>query len=556
MTEHVHRNAEASSNAGGFSAKRSGYVLLALLIAALALRASRMGDRSYWYDEGFSWKVITFPWGEMIGRVAQDTAPPLYYLLLKSWVIVFGDSPTALRALSVILGGSTVVGIYLFTREAFRDEWPLDGSMRTGEGESRGNRIGLMAAALASISVFQVRWASEARMYTLGTTLAVFSGWLLLKAVRPPSQKGSAWLWYAIVALAFAYTQYYALFSIAAQFLFVVGYSAVRHRWRIADVVRDLRIRYGMIALALLVIGYLPWLPGFLNQTKQVREEFWVGPVSAESVVDGLYQMFMSSEHERASTNAGLITIELCVAFSVALLWRARSGEWFVFLSAWLPFLLSILISIVFKPIFITHYFLFAHLFFLVGIAVLIDRFRPGLSRRLAGSMVLLCFLWVYAEYAREGAAWREKPGARGASAFLDDRRSSGELAVVCSPMLTPSMEGHARNRAGWRTFKTGGYSHYHGTAVVRPGEYVTGDELEGLPSFRFWAVDIDRWDKGTRKVPPPSGWSEVGSWRFPEIYGDDCEIIVREYRPNRTDPDRAHQSAGKLRWDRLKHES
>lgn len=553
MTEHVHRGAEASSNVGWFSARRSVYVLLAILVAALALRASRMDDRSYWYDEGFSWKVITFPWGEMIGRVAQDTAPPLYYLLLKSWAIIFGDSPTALRGLSVILGGSTVVGIFLFTREAFRDEWPLDGSMRTGE--SRGNRIGLMAATLTAVSVFQVRWASEARMYTLGTTLAVFSSWLLLKAVRSPSQKGSAWLRYAIVTLAFAYTQYYALFSIAAQFLFVVGYTAVRHRWRIADVVKDLRIRHGIMVLAFLVIGYLPWLPGFLNQTKQVREEFWIGPVSAESVMDGLYQMFASSEHERPSSAAGLITVELCLVFSFALLWGGRSGEWFVFLSAWLPFLLSILISIAFKPIFITHYFLFAHLFFLVGIAVLIDRFRPGLSRRLAGLMVVLSFLWVYTGYAREGAAWREKPGARGASAFLDDRRNSGELAVVCSPMLTPSMEGHAKNRAGWRTFKTGDYSHYNGTAVVRPGEYVTGDELEGLPSFRFWAVDIDRWDKGTRKVHPPSGWSEVGSWRFPEIYGDDCEIIVREYRPNRTDPHRARQSVGKLRSDRLKPE-
>src|SRR5262249_29910256 len=114
--------------------------------------------------------------------------------------------------------------------------------------------------------------------------------------------------------------------------------------------------------------------------------------------------------------------------------------------------------------------------------------------------------------------------------------RASGEPAVVCSPMLTPSLEGHARDRSGWRTYKPRReYPHYEGTAIIRPGEYITDQDLESLPDGRVWGVAVERWEKGTHVVPVPSRWALAGEWRFPEIYGDGCEIIVREYESSPT---------------------
>ena len=40
--------------------------------------------------------------------------------------------------------------------------------------------------------------------------------------------------------------------------------------------------------------------------------------------------------------------------------------------------------------------------------------------------------------------------------------------------------------------------------------------------------MDVERWEKTAPAVPIPPGWVEEGEWRFPEIYGDGCEIIVR----------------------------
>jgi hypothetical protein len=117
-------------------------------------------------------------------------------------------------------------------------------------------------------------------------------------------------------------------------------------------------------------------------------------------------------------------------------------------------------------------------------------------------------------------------------SAFLDRRRAPGELAVVCSPMITPVLEAHARDPAGWRTYKPRrDYHHYEGTAIIRPGEYLTDEGLEQLPGGRVWVVDIEGWGQVKDAVPIPTRWARKGEWRFPEIYSRPCEFIVREYK-------------------------
>src|SRR5262249_18391699 len=157
-----------------------------------------------------------------------------------------------------------------------------------------------------------------------------------------------------------------------------------------------------------------------------------------------------------------------------ALLWRAGPPDWFVFLSGVVPVALSATLSALDFNIFHRHYFLFAHLFFLAAIAVLVSRIRPRPVRFATASVVLLGFLVVYTVFARERATKAAVPGAKAAAAFLDAHRASGEPAVVCSPMLTPSLEGHARDRSGWRTYKPRReYPHYEGTAIIRPGEYI-----------------------------------------------------------------------------------
>jgi uncharacterized membrane protein len=503
--------------------------LAAILAAGLALRADRLDGRSYWFDEGFSWKMLTFPWREMIARVARDNHGPLYFVLAKLWAGVFGDSSLSLRSLSVLMGEVTILGMYLLAREAYRTD--RRGGLTGEEAERRADWVGVLTATLVALSTFQVHWATEVRMYTLGTALAAFSGWLLLRALSRPAAGAGPWAAYAVATAMFAYTHPYALFSIAAQAVFAFGSVAARNRWRLADVRRDRRALGLLLSYLAAFALWAPWLPVLLGQRRQVGASFWLPPMSWWLVGKVAYQMFAPLPSSvPPGWAAGLAAAACAVAFA-ALLWRAGPADWFLFLTAALPVALSAGLSFAQFNIFHRHYFLFAHLSFLAAIAALVARVRPGPARRAAAAAVLTGFLGVDAVYARERAARAEVPGARAAAAFLDGRRAPGQPVVVCSLMLTPCLEGHARLRQDWHTYlPPEGYRHYEGTAVARPDEFLTEADLRRLPGGRVWAVDVERWEKQAHDVPIPSAWTKEGEWRFPEIYGDGCEIIVREF--------------------------
>ena len=65
-------------------------------------------------------------------------------------------------------------------------------------------------------------------MYSLGAALVAFSSWALFRAIRSPRQK-APWGLYGALTLLLLYTHYYALFSVAAQALFLVGASGLSY---------------------------------------------------------------------------------------------------------------------------------------------------------------------------------------------------------------------------------------------------------------------------------------------------------------------------------------
>jgi predicted membrane-bound mannosyltransferase len=91
-----------------------------LLAFALALRVWKLTDKNIGLDESTSWYLATGSVSHLVSWTAADVHPPLYYLLLKVWLWVFGDSLVALRSLSVI---SSVI--------ARRDLVPVGGPRRS-----------------------------------------------------------------------------------------------------------------------------------------------------------------------------------------------------------------------------------------------------------------------------------------------------------------------------------------------------------------------------------------------------------------------------------------
>jgi hypothetical protein len=208
-------------------------ILAMIVVGGVVLRMYGMYGRSMWFDESISWRIIQFPLGEIIQRIALDIHVPLFFLLLRAWAAVFGESIIALRSFSLAFSAVAMLGVYLLTVEAMamahERPHPVPLSQRArGDGDcARSRWTGLVATALFAVSLFQVHSAWQIRMYSLGTALAMFSSWLLVRAVTARPARGLPWMLYMLVALLFAYTHYAALFSLAAQFLFALIYLSM-----------------------------------------------------------------------------------------------------------------------------------------------------------------------------------------------------------------------------------------------------------------------------------------------------------------------------------------
>jgi uncharacterized membrane protein len=492
----------------------------------MALRCPGLTARSLWFDEAFSWRLIEFPWSETLTRVAGDNHPPFYFLLLKAWAAVFGTSAVALRGLSVLLAGATVAGAYAFTLEALH---PAAGDERLA---ARRRETALLVAALVAVNVFQIRWSWEVRMYSLGTALAAFSSWALLRALRDPPSAVRFWLLYAALALLFAYTHYYALFTLAAQGLFLAGCLLVRERGRPRAVLHSPLLWHGLLAASLVAVGWLPWLPYFLAQREQVRAAFWALPVRGRDLAEACCRMFLDPENGQFGETEMTVVPVLCVAALLAVLWRARAGAWLTFLAAAAPVAATYGLSRAGVQVFSARYLLFAQLFLLVGAGLVIARFRSPIARGLLWGWVFANSLAAYLNFCHDLDVY-ERPGARAAAARIDGRRRPGEPVVVCSPLFYLSILYHSADRGGWLVYnRSKEFLHYEGAAVISEEERALPDDLPGLAKFgRVWVVNMQGGRWGRKVVPVPPGWAEQSRERFREPYDVQGEVVVIEYK-------------------------
>lgn len=179
-------------------------ITLVLLLAA-ALRIDHITQQSIWFDEAFAWNIVIQH--DMFPRIAADTHPPLYYVLLRGWVTLAGDSALALRYLSALISLFTVA----FTYQVARLLCPPHPRTRSlcGSGRNTGIKsplplwergylaqrgrgegvviIPALAALLLALTDAEIALAQEARNYALYSCLAALSMWLYLRWLRVSS---------------------------------------------------------------------------------------------------------------------------------------------------------------------------------------------------------------------------------------------------------------------------------------------------------------------------------------------------------------------------------
>jgi hypothetical protein len=374
-------------------------------------------------------------------------------------------------------------------------------------------------------------------MYTLATALAVFSSWAMFRA----KSSGFLWWWitYSILAILLAYTHYYGLFTIAAQGAFLLGFVLSQVNWNWYDLIRRSDFWHTLLAMVLVTLCWLPWLPTFLQQRGQVQADYWTKPVTLSDVGRLCYTMFVKPEHALAppSPSARLWAIDLCVLGLWALRRKAMAAEWYVICAATLPLAFSILVSAYDTKVFGFRFFLPAHVFLLIGINALIWRI-PFTPERIALSLVLVAFLfWLCVDFL-VAMDLTHRPGARAAAQYISEHSKSGEPVIVCRSYFYLPMLYYARDpRNLYLLVDEKPIMHYEGAAALSAQDSITIEQLkDGIVTNTIWVVEARGEYWGELTVTLPSSWIVVNRSEFNDMSGVGTLVVLEYHHHPRID--------------------
>lgn len=195
-------------------------VVLASAVALYAFaRLWRLGASSLDTDEVFALLAVRRGWSDFLGPVASAAHPPLFYVLLKAWVAVGGESKFWLRLPSALASVASVVPLVLLCRR-----------LRLRAGETNA------ALLLLAVNGFLVAQAQRARMYGLLELFALLSLWLFVRFVNEDAAReeriGGAGTRNLIALTAvnvlLVYTHYFGGLLVGAELLFLLVWARRR----------------------------------------------------------------------------------------------------------------------------------------------------------------------------------------------------------------------------------------------------------------------------------------------------------------------------------------
>lgn len=341
-------------------------VLTAGVIGFTILAASTVTKFSIWFDEAFGSYLIRFNYLDLTRYTAYDVHPPLYYWLLKTWSLVFGNTELGLRSMSIFFGVVTIVFIFALVMKLF------------------GRKAAYISLLFLVLSPLFIRYSQEARMYTLLTAIVVAATYVLVFA-QENTKKRWPWIVYGVLLALGMLTQYFAALAWLSHWVwrgYIVRTEA--HSFKKRFFTKDWVIAHG-VAIGL----FLPWLPWLIRQFADVQGNgFWIPPVSSVTIPDFLtnFLLFMNHDGTKSWLAAGFYGVLVSLIFLVtklivSLKSKERDSYLLLVCMVIVPIILLLIASMPpLRPAFIDRYLMTSIVFLpvLIGVSlVLAARLYP-----------------------------------------------------------------------------------------------------------------------------------------------------------------------------------
>lgn len=217
-------------------------------LLTLLLRLLNIEQKNLWFDEIFSWHLSQKSFVSIINGTAGDIHPPLFYLTLHIWTMIFGESVFAMRMLSVLF--SLLTSFILFNL------------LRIFIDNKSFILLGMILFALSPLNIY---YSHEVRMLNMNLFLCAASIFYFLRIRNSYSKREN--IYYILFTSAAIYTHYFSFLILGTQFLILL-YDFLKSKDKSI-------LKTGVSFIAILIL-YIPWI--FIMIRQIMRGQPWRTP--------------------------------------------------------------------------------------------------------------------------------------------------------------------------------------------------------------------------------------------------------------------------------------
>ncbi len=358
-------------------------------IAFAALRCWHLTDSCLWFDEIFSVHAAEMDFQNLFWFVAQDLIhPPLFYVLLKFWISIGGESLFWLRLFPVVFSIISLVPFIFLCREL----------------KLKFSTISLALLFLAANGCL-IKYAQEVRMYSVLLCFALFSMWIFVRFLNLGK---NIWI-LTIINFLMIYTHYFGWLVVLSEIAAIV-------------ILQRIKIRQILIMFGILLMSFVPWILAILKAT-ETNSNFaqnigWIEKPNLATLLNFLFDLiepFYYQQSNIETTSIYAVTIPLLLIIITAFVvyfiyWKSETelekrNLWLLVVLLKLPILLAFAASWILPySIWGTRHLIFVFVPFAILVAIALSKIKiPPLK------IILVCFVLFFYGIAFLIQAQRER---------------------------------------------------------------------------------------------------------------------------------------------------
>lgn len=327
----------------------SSIILGIFLVLAFGIGMSQ----SVWFDEAYSVEIAKKPVSELISLTAIDVHPPLYYLVLKGWGMIFGFSELAIRSISIIMMALMIVLMMNLVKKL------------------AGGKAASITGFILAISPMIIRYGFEVRMYAMATLISVLASLILWKIIESKKPNLKLEISYAVLIALGMLTLYYTIVVWLSQLIYLI-YKTIKSK-------NSLTKQRFWLYYILAIILFSPWLITAIRQFSNGALAPISEPLHIVNLIGVVSFNFLYKPAWQLSQVESLIVIGVLVLIGLMIYKTSRKKieEGLVYLGylAVMPLVIQFSICLI-KPMYVERYLMFAAPFMLSLVAIMLGKIK------------------------------------------------------------------------------------------------------------------------------------------------------------------------------------